>query len=77
MKRSNFIRAVIDKALLSCFVVGCLTACEKELKPVSVILVDPIRHYYPVIQGEMMNLSYGAVKLRHQSAIAKLRAAFR
>ena len=33
-------------------------SCDKELKPASVIVVDPVRHYYPVIQGEMMNLSY-------------------
>ena len=58
MKKSNFIRVVIERAFLLCFIAGCLMACEKELKPVSVILVDPIRHYYPVIQGEMMNLSY-------------------
>jgi hypothetical protein len=58
VKKSNFIRVVIERAFLLCFIAGCLMACEKELKPVSVILVDPIRHYYPVIQGEMMNLSY-------------------
>ena len=33
-------------------------SCDKRLKPASVILVDPVRHYYPVIQGEMMNISY-------------------
>lgn len=36
----------------------CLLSCEKQLKPASVILVDPVRHYYPVLQGEMMNISY-------------------
>lgn len=35
-----------------------MVSCDKELKPASVILVDPVRHYYPVLQGEMMNLSY-------------------
>ena len=58
MKINNFIRTVMERALLLCLIACCFTACEKELKPVSVILVDPIRHYYPVIQGEMMNLSY-------------------
>ena len=36
----------------------CLASCEKQLKPASVILVDPVRHYYPVIQGDMMDISY-------------------
>ena len=36
----------------------CLTACQKQLKPASVIVIDPIRHYYPVIQGEMMDVTY-------------------
>lgn len=33
-------------------------ACEKRLKPATVIIVDPIRHYYPVVQGEIMRVSY-------------------
>ena len=35
-----------------------LTACDKELKPAEVIIVDPVRHYYPVIQGEMLGVTY-------------------
>lgn len=35
-----------------------LTACKKQLHPVNVVVVDPIRHYYPVIQGEMMGVTY-------------------
>ena len=58
MKTYNYRRGVICKALLLCMSVGCFISCEKELKPVSVILIDPVRHYYPVIQGEMMNISY-------------------
>lgn len=37
---------------------AALSACKKQLHPVSVIVVDPIRHYYPVIQGELMGVSY-------------------
>ena len=33
-------------------------ACEKILKPATVIIVDPVRHYYPVVQGEIMRVSY-------------------
>lgn len=45
--------------LIMLFVFACfIWSCEKELKPASVIVVDPVRHYYPVIQGEMMDVSY-------------------
>lgn len=40
------------------FAVCCLLSCEKHLKPATVLLVDPVRHYYPVIQGEMMKVSF-------------------
>ena len=33
-------------------------ACEKELKPVPVVVVDPVRHYYPVLQGENMGVTF-------------------
>ncbi|MCH5222145.1 MAG: DUF1573 domain-containing protein [Muribaculaceae bacterium] len=33
-------------------------ACEKKLGPVSVEIIDQVRHYYPVIQGEMMGITY-------------------
>ena len=36
----------------------CFFSCSKKLKPASVIVVDPVRHYYPVLQGEMMSISY-------------------
>jgi hypothetical protein len=48
----------ISKAFLFCVAACGLVACDKHLKPASVILLDPVRHYYPVIQGEMMNISY-------------------
>lgn len=33
-------------------------ACEKKLKPVEVEITDPKRHYYPVIQGELLGVTY-------------------
>ena len=33
-------------------------ACERELKPVEVEIIDPKRHYYPVIQGELLGVTY-------------------
>ena len=32
--------------------------CSKELLPAEVIIIDPARHYYPVVQGEMMGVDY-------------------
>lgn len=37
----------------------CLTvACKRDLKPVEVEITDPNRHYYPVIQGELLGVTY-------------------
>lgn len=58
MKTANHIKSIIGKVIILYVVVGLTSACEKQLKPASVILVDPIRHYYPVVQGEIMNVSY-------------------
>ena len=35
-----------------------LVGCEKQLKPVDATFADPIRHYYPVIQGEQLSISF-------------------
>lgn len=37
---------------------GLLGACQKQLKPATVIVIDPVRHYYPVIQGEKMSVEF-------------------
>ena len=39
-------------------VVFALYSCNKALKPASVVVLDPVRHYYPVLQGEMMDIAY-------------------
>ncbi|MBR1593308.1 MAG: DUF1573 domain-containing protein [Alloprevotella sp.] len=35
-----------------------LASCSKELKPVSAVVIDPVRHYYPVVQGEPLGVTY-------------------
>lgn len=36
-----------------------LTACyEKELEPADIHIIDPVRHYYPVMQGEIMGVTF-------------------
>lgn len=32
--------------------------CSTELKPTSVKINDPVRHYYPIMTGEILTLSY-------------------
>jgi hypothetical protein len=33
-------------------------SCHKQLKPATVLVTDPVRHYYPVIQGDMMEIRF-------------------
>ena len=33
-------------------------ACDRQLKLVDVDITDPKRHYYPVIQGELLGITY-------------------
>ena len=35
-----------------------LSSCHKKLELATVLVVDPVRHYYPVIQGDMMEIKY-------------------
>lgn len=38
--------------------IAAFMSCHKELKPATVVVVDPVRHYYPVIQGDLMHITY-------------------
>ena len=51
-------KVTVNCGILLLVSVLCLVSCDKQLKPATVIVVDPVRHYYPVIQGELMELSY-------------------
>ena len=44
--------------LITVIVLIIFSSCNKKLKPASAIVVDPVRHYYPVLQGEMMSIAY-------------------
>jgi len=48
----------MKRALLSLLILISLASCQKELKPASVIIVDPVRHYYPVLQGQNLSVIY-------------------
>ena len=44
---------------LGCFLLVFISmSCHKQLKPASVILIDPVRHYYPIIQGDRLVASF-------------------
>jgi hypothetical protein len=49
MKKIIYILGILTFALVS---------CNKQLKPATVIVIDPVRHYYPIIQGEEMTVTY-------------------
>lgn len=40
------------------FAIVMAAACDKQLKEVDVEIIDPRRHYYPVIQGELLGITY-------------------
>ena len=48
-------RAYIFSAIVTALMLG---ACEKKLELVDVDIEDPIRHYYPIIQGELLGVTY-------------------
>ena len=43
---------------LTLSVCSFMVSCEKKVEPTTVEVVDRIRHYYPVVQGEKVNLDY-------------------
>ena len=51
----NYALCIMNYTLFSCL---ALCACSKELQPAEVIITDPARHYYPVVQGEIMGVNY-------------------
>lgn len=48
----KFINTIIISSILSIY------GCSTELKPTSVSINDTVRHYYPIMTGEILNLSY-------------------
>lgn len=48
----------IKYILLCLTIVGFLSSCERKLEPVDVEITDMHRHYYPVIQGELLGITY-------------------
>ena len=51
------LQQLISPAICMCaFLI--LVACERKLEPVDVEITDVKRHYYPVIQGELLGITY-------------------
>lgn len=36
-----------------------LSSCKKRVNPTTVVVEDPDRHYYPILQGQDLELNYG------------------
>lgn len=53
----NKIRHIAPIALL-CGLSLLGTACHKRVGPTTLKIVDPIRHYYPLVQGEDLYMNY-------------------
>lgn len=51
-KNMKYINLIILSSILS------ICGCSTELKPTSVRINDTIRHYYPIMTGEVLRLSY-------------------
>ena len=50
---------LVTAAIGFCLPLLCLTACvDKQLEPAEVEILDRIRHYYPVVQGELLGVTY-------------------
>ena len=54
-KRDLFPRSFLFLGMAALALVACH---EKELQPTEVVINDPYRHYYPVIQGETLPVIY-------------------
>ena len=46
------------RLLLIFILIPVFLSCEKKLGEAEVDIIDPRRHYYPVIQGELMGVTY-------------------
>lgn len=41
-----------------CVIAVLALACHKRVGPTTLHIVDPVRHYYPLVQGEDLRMSY-------------------
>lgn len=62
MKReAKSMKRIIFNTLACALAATCLllaSGCEKKLEPAQVEIIDPVRHYYPIVQGEQLSVSY-------------------
>lgn len=59
---SNFKKSVYLITLFVAYII--LNSCNFEESLADVVVIDPIRHYYPVVQGQKLNI---VVKLENRS----------
>lgn len=60
MSRKSFY-SLVSTLLLCCV----LTACHKRVGPTTLHIVDPVRHYLPLVQGEDLRMNYLIINTGH------------
>lgn len=68
MKNLSSKAAMAAMALAAVLIAGCK---QKELKPAEVYITDPDRHYYPVIQGEILKIDYEIENIGDEPLVIK------
>lgn len=56
--RTRFRYTLLYILPLLAVVISFTTSCRKTVRPTSVIVLDSVRHYFPIIQGEEMTMSF-------------------
>lgn len=65
-------KVMIKYAGIACFGILALTSCaEKELQPAEVVITDPDRHYYPLIQGDVLKVNYEIENISDEPLVIK------
>ena len=64
--RHSYIFAAICAAFI--MIVGCK---DKDLAPAEVFITDPDRHYYPVVQGEVLKVEYEIENIGDETLVIK------
>ena len=60
-REAKSMKRIIFNTLAFALAATCLllaSGCEKKLEPAQVEIIDPVRHYYPIVQGEQLSVSY-------------------
>lgn len=57
-KYPSDMQSFVKHSLFVMLLCSLLVSCHKRVGPTSLTIVDPIRHYYPLVQGEDLRMTY-------------------